>query len=114
MMSKVRLARRTASAERGFSRWISGMPPTGRTLTRSLETSVTLGAMTTATSSCSRSQARRRMSLAESTAPPARKTTSASASIAISAIERAEPSSGMPEWVIERSPGSGVRAPTTL
>ena len=38
------------------------MPPTGRTLTRSLETSVTLGAMTTATSSCSRSQASRRMS----------------------------------------------------
>ena len=46
-MSKVRLARRTAASERGFSRWIRGRPPTGRTLMRSLETSVTLGAMTT-------------------------------------------------------------------
>ena len=93
-MSKVRLARRTASAERGFSRWISGRPPTGRTLIRSLETSVTLGAITTAMSSCSRSQASRRISAAESNAPPARKTTSAPASMATSATEREEPSSG--------------------
>ena len=113
-MSKVRLARRTAASERGFSRWIRGMPPTGRTLIRSLETSVTLGAMTTWMSSCSRSQASRRISVEELNAPPARKTTSASASTATSASEREAPSSGMPEWVIGRSSTSGVRAPTTL
>ena len=113
-MSKVRLARRTASAERGFSRWISGIPPTGRTLTRSLETSVTLGAMTTAMSSPSRSQAILRISVEELNAPPARKTTSASASMATSAMEREEPRSGMPEPVARRSPGSGVSAPMTL
>ncbi len=114
MMSKVRLARRTASWERGFSRWISGMPPTGRTLIRSEDTSVTEGAMTTAMSSCSRSQARRRISTEVLNAPPARKTTSASASMATWAREREAPRSGMPEWVAERSPGSGVRAPMTL
>ena len=81
---------------------------------RSLETSVTLGAITTAMSSCSRSQASRRISVEELKAPPARKTTSASASMATWAIEREEPSSGMPEWVVERSPGSGVSAPITL
>ncbi len=89
------------------------MPPTGRTLMRSLETSVTLGAITTWMSSCSRSQARRRISLEELKAPPARKTTSAWASMATSASEREAPSSGMPEWVIGRSRISGVSAPTT-
>ncbi len=47
--SKTRFALlRRACAARGFSRWMKGTPPTGRILTRSRATSVTLGATTTA------------------------------------------------------------------
>ncbi len=76
-MSKSRLPQRDASLHAGGSMWISGRPPTGRTRTRSLEMSVTLGATTTWTSWCSRSQTTLRIWLAELSAPPAKNTTSA-------------------------------------
>ncbi len=65
-MSKVRLAQRRASCDRGRSRWSRGSPATGRTRIRSLDTSVMPGARITWTSSASRSQTRLRIALGSS------------------------------------------------
>ncbi len=60
---------------------------------------MTLGAITTSTFSCSRSQASARTSSAQSKAPPARKTTSTSLRSATSASALVSPSSGSPRAV---------------
>src|SRR6478735_6669984 len=61
-----------APPRRGGSMCMSGSPPTGRTVIRSPEMSLTLGATTTWMSTFSRSQTIRRSSLADVTAPPAK------------------------------------------
>ena len=98
-MSKVRLAQRRASCDRGRSRWSSGRPATGRTRMRSLETSVTPGAMITWTLSASRSQTRLRMASGASKAPPTKPT-----SRFVGADERGSLSTS-PTWI----PPSGLR-----
>ena len=82
---------------------MSGRPPTGRTRTRSLDTSLTLGATTTWTSASSRSQTIRRISLAEVSAPPAKKMTSASDDFATAIASSALPSTGTPVVVSSSS-----------
>ena len=75
--SKRRLASLVASWDRERPRCISGSPATGRIRTRSLETSVTLGATMICTLAwSSSSQARRRSWVEELTAPAVKNTMS--------------------------------------
>ncbi len=111
--SKRRLPQRAASVARGGSTWIRGSPPTGRNLTRPPETSVTLGATTTWTSSFSSAQAIRRSSLAESTAPPAKNTRLAREASTDQVISSVLPMIGMPRGVSPVPSDSGHSAPTT-
>ncbi len=82
-------------------------------MTRPPETSVTLGATTTWTSSFSSAQAMRRSSEADSTAPPAKKSRLARAVITDQVISSVPPMIGMPDGVSARRSASGVSAPTT-
>ena len=112
-MSKHRLPAREAWTARGLSRCMSGSPPTGRTRTRSAETSVTLGATMTWTSRSSSSQAIRRSWADESSAPPATKMTSASTSSTACRSWSGVPITGTPVPVSAVSVASGTSAPTT-
>ncbi len=100
--SKMRLPQRLACLARGGSRCTRGSPPTGRIRTRSLETSVTLGATTTWTLCSSRSHTAWRMWAEVAKAPAPTKTVSALRVSTTQATSSVLPQTRMPEAVSSR------------